>query len=49
MKIGIVGLGARVGYLARIAVQQVPGARLVGYVDPTPYGMPELTGIATGL
>jgi len=46
VKIGIVGLGARVAYLARIAVQQVPGARLVGYVDPTPYGMPELSGAA---
>lgn len=50
MKIGIIGLGARVGYLARIAVQQVPGARLVGYVDPTPYGLPVLTeaGIDAG-
>lgn len=42
VKIGIVGLGARVGYLAKLAVQLVPGARLAGYVDPSPFGLPQL-------
>ncbi|MBN9317473.1 MAG: Gfo/Idh/MocA family oxidoreductase [Devosia sp.] len=50
MKIGIFGLGARVGYLAKLAVQSVPGARLVGYVDPSPFGLPLLAeaGIDAG-
>lgn len=39
MKIGIVGLGYRLGYLARIIEQQVPDARFVGYVDPAPAGL----------
>lgn len=39
MKIGIVGLGYRLGYLARIVKHEVPEARFVGYVDPAPAGM----------
>ncbi len=38
MKIGIVGLGYRLGYLARIVKAVLPEARFVGYVDPTPVG-----------
>lgn len=39
MKIGIVGLGFRLGYLARVITLEVPGARFVGYVDPMPVGL----------
>ncbi len=39
MKIGIVGLGFRLGYLARIINREIPGARFVGYVDPEPAGL----------
>lgn len=42
MKIGIVGLGSRIGYLARIINRDIPGSRFVGYVDPAPFGMSEL-------
>ena len=42
MKIGVIGLGYRLGYLAQIAVETVPEARLVGHVDPSPYGLPRL-------
>lgn len=44
MKIGIVGLGFRLGYLAHLIGLRVPGARFVGYVDPAPAGMAELRG-----
>lgn len=40
MKIGIVGLGLRLSYLARVIDQEIPGARFVGYVDPAPFGLP---------
>ncbi len=43
MKVGIVGLGFRLGYLARVIDQIVPAARFVGYVDPTPFGLNILT------
>lgn len=39
MKIGIVGLGFRLGYLARIISAEIPEARFVGYVDPSPAGL----------
>lgn len=39
MKIGIVGLGYRLGYLARIVKNEVPDARFVGFVDPDPAGV----------
>jgi predicted dehydrogenase len=42
LRIGIIGLGYRLAYLAQIAVETVPGVKLVGYVDPSPYGMPRL-------
>jgi predicted dehydrogenase len=50
MKVGIVGLGYRMEYLAGLFTDLAPGFRLVGYVDPTPAGLPGLRqrGIATG-
>ena len=38
MKVGIVGLGYRLGYLARVFTSEVPGFEIVGYVDPAPAG-----------
>ncbi len=38
MKVGIVGLGFRMGYLARVFGSEVPGFQIVGYVDPNPAG-----------
>jgi len=43
MKIGIIGLGFRLGYLARVIRHEFPDARLVGYVDPAPAGLSILT------
>jgi predicted dehydrogenase len=50
MKVGIVGLGYRMEYLAQVFTTLVPGFRIVGYVDPEPAGLPGLQarGIATG-
>lgn len=42
MKIGVIGLGLRLGYLMQIVAESVPHARFVGYVDPTPFGLPRL-------
>lgn len=39
MKVGIVGLGFRLGYLARVFTQMVPGFQVVAHVDPEPAGM----------
>jgi predicted dehydrogenase len=39
MKVGIVGLGFRLGYLARTFSAQVPGFSIVAYVDPEPAGL----------
>ncbi|MFC2251327.1 Gfo/Idh/MocA family protein [Labrys portucalensis] len=39
MKVGIIGLGYRMGYLARIFSLMVPGFTVVGYVDPAPAGL----------
>ena len=39
MKVGIVGLGNRLGYLARVFSSVEPAFRVVGYVDPEPFGM----------
>jgi predicted dehydrogenase len=39
MKVGIVGLGNRLGYLARVFTSVEPEFRIVGYVDPEPFGM----------
>lgn len=40
MKVGIVGLGYRLGYLARVFSVQSPDFSVVGYVDPAPAGLP---------
>lgn len=42
MKIGIVGLGFRMGAVARHLKEVDPHFRIVGYVDPEPAGMPRL-------
>ncbi len=39
MKVGIVGLGYRLGYLARIFSASLPDFEVVGYVDPEPAGL----------
>ncbi|WP_454813125.1 Gfo/Idh/MocA family protein [Labrys neptuniae] len=39
MKVGIIGLGYRMSYLARIFSLMVPGFTVVGYVDPAPAGL----------
>ncbi|GHA24387.1 oxidoreductase [Devosia pacifica] len=38
MRVGIVGLGFRLGYLARVFTQMVPGFEVAAYVDPAPAG-----------
>lgn len=38
MRVGIVGLGYRLGYLARVFTVEVPGFEILGYVDPAPAG-----------
>lgn len=50
MKVGIVGLGFRMEYLTRVFTALVPGFEVVGYVDPTPAGLPGLAkaGIGAG-
>lgn len=50
MKVGIVGLGFRMEYLTRVFTALVPGFQVVGYVDPTPAGLPGLVkaGISAG-
>jgi len=39
MKVGIVGLGYRLGYLARVFAVEVEGFSVVAYVDPHPAGL----------
>jgi predicted dehydrogenase len=39
MKVGIVGLGYRLGYLARIFAATVPDFQVVAHVDPDPAGL----------
>ena len=50
MKVGIIGLGFRLGYLARVFSVTVPDFEIVGYVDPAPAGLPyaEQHGISVG-
>jgi predicted dehydrogenase len=43
MKVGIVGLGYRLGYLAHVFSVQNPDFTVVGYVDPEPAGLPYAT------
>ncbi len=39
MKVAIIGLGYRLGYLAHVFRELDPDFRIVGYVDPDPAGM----------
>ena len=39
MKVGIVGLGFRLAYLARVFTAVVPDFRIVAQVDPEPAGL----------
>lgn len=50
MKVAVVGLGFRLGYLGRIFRQIDPGFEIVGYVDPAPAGLGSLEekGISPG-
>ncbi|MDR6434547.1 Gfo/Idh/MocA family oxidoreductase [Brucella pseudogrignonensis] len=50
MKVGIVGLGYRLGYLGFVFNALDPEFEIVGYVDPAPAGMAELDehGISAG-
>jgi predicted dehydrogenase len=50
MKVGIIGLGFRLGYLARVFSVTVPDFQVVGYVDPAPAGLAytEQHGISVG-
>ncbi len=50
MKVGIVGLGYRLGYLGFVFNALDPDFQIVGYVDPAPAGMAELDehGISAG-
>ncbi|WEK03625.1 MAG: Gfo/Idh/MocA family oxidoreductase [Candidatus Devosia phytovorans] len=40
MRVGIIGLGHRLGYLARVFSLARPDFEIVGYVDPAPAGLP---------
>ncbi|RFB80325.1 Gfo/Idh/MocA family protein [Methylovirgula sp. 4M-Z18] len=42
MKVGVVGLGYRLEYLVRVFSVLIPDFQLVGYVDPSPAGLPGL-------
>lgn len=42
MKVGIIGLGYRLGYLGHVLDVIDPDFEIVGYVDPAPAGMAEL-------
>ena len=50
MKVGIIGLGFRLGYLGYVFNALDPEFQIVGYVDPAPAGLPTLEehGISTG-
>ena len=50
MRAGIVGLGYRLGYLARVFSLAHPDFAVAGYVDPSPAGLPyaEEHGVAVG-
>lgn len=50
LTIAVVGLGQRIAVVIRHLLAAAPDARLVGHVDPEPYGLPSLTkrDIATG-
>lgn len=44
IRIGIVGLGYRIGYLTQVIASQVSNVEFVGYVDPDPCGLPAMLG-----
>lgn len=50
MKVAIIGLGFRLGYLGQVFKQMDPDFEIVGYVDPAPAGMERLNeaGISPG-
>jgi predicted dehydrogenase len=50
MKAGIIGLGFRLGYLARVFSERVPGFTVTAHVDPEPAGLPYMQshGIGAG-
>ncbi|MCW5719858.1 MAG: Gfo/Idh/MocA family oxidoreductase [Devosia sp.] len=50
MRVGIIGLGYRLGYLARIFSAANSDFTIVGYVDPAPAGLPYATehGVSVG-
>lgn len=50
LTIAVAGLGQRLSVVIRHLVAAAPGARLVGHVDPEPYGLASLTkrGIGAG-
>ncbi|WP_404406126.1 Gfo/Idh/MocA family protein [Pelagibacterium halotolerans] len=50
MKVGIVGLGFRMGYLAHVFTEMGRDFEVAGYVDPAPAGLPSMTeaGIPAG-
>ena len=50
MKVGIIGLGYRLGYLGHVFSEIDPAFEIVGYVDPAPAGLPTLQehGISPG-
>ncbi|PXA99025.1 oxidoreductase [Nostoc sp. 3335mG] len=50
MRVGIIGLGFRLGYLARVFSAARSDFSVVGYVDPDPAGLPYVTehGVSVG-
>lgn len=50
MRVGIIGLGFRLGYLGNVFAEMDPDFQIVGYVDPDPAGMERLVegGIPAG-
>lgn len=47
MKVGLCGVGQRLGYLANLFQREIPGFHLVAYADPAPVGLDRLgTGTA---
>jgi predicted dehydrogenase len=50
MKVGIIGLGFRLGYLGYVFKSVDESFEIVGYVDPEPAGLPGLVekGISVG-
>ncbi|MCF1466060.1 Gfo/Idh/MocA family oxidoreductase [Agrobacterium vitis] len=50
MKVAIIGLGFRLGYLGRVLSEIDPSFEIVGYVDPDPAGLPGLVeaGVSPG-